>query len=130
MAMIQRLFEQGKIGSMTIKNRLVMSPMVTNSGTWDGHVSDEMIDYYVARARGGVGLIIVQATAVVPESKGTSTKWLNIFDDKYIPRLRQLSEAVKAHGAKIAIQLWHGGVALPLFGQAIWIATFTSLFAT
>lgn len=117
MEMIHRLFEKGKIGSMTVRNRFVMAPMATNSGTWDSHVSDEMIDYYVARAKGGVGLIIVQATAVVPESIGTTTKWLNIFDDKYIPRLRQLSQAVKAHGAKIAIQLWHGGVALPLFGH-------------
>jgi 2,4-dienoyl-CoA reductase-like NADH-dependent reductase (Old Yellow Enzyme family)/thioredoxin reductase len=102
---------------MTVKNRIVMAPMVTNSGTWDGYVSDEMIDYYVARAKGGVGLIIVQASAVVPESKGISGKWLNIFDDKYIPRLRELSGAVKANGARIAIQLWHGGVGLPLFGH-------------
>jgi len=117
METIRALFEKGQMGTMTLKNRLVMSPMVTNSGTWDGHVSDEMIDYYVARAKGGVGLIIVQATAVVPESKGTSTKWLNIFDDKYIPGLQRLSDAVKAHGTKIAIQLWHGGVAIPLFGN-------------
>jgi len=115
--MIRMLFEKGEIGTMTVKNRIVMAPMATNSGTWDGCVSDEMIDYYVARAKGGVGLIIVQATAVVPESMGTTTKWLNIYDDKYIPRLRQLSEAVKAHGAKIALQLWHGGAALPLFGH-------------
>ena len=108
METIRRLFEKGKIGTMTVRNRIVMAPMATNSGTWDSCVSDEMIDYYVARAKGGVGLIIVQATAVVPESQGTTTKWLNIFDDKYIPRLRQLSEAVKAHGANIALQLWHG----------------------
>jgi len=91
--------------------------MVTNSGTRDGHVSDEMIDYYIARAKGGVGLIIVQAASVVPESKGVTSRWLNIYDDEYIPRLRELSEAVKTHGAKIAIQLWHGGAALPLFGH-------------
>ena len=117
MGNINKLLEPGRIGSMTVRNRFVMAPMVTNSGTWDSHVSDEMIDYYVARAKGGVGLIIVQAAAVVPESKGVTSKWLNIFDDAYIPRLRDLSEAVKAHGAKIAIQLWHGGVALPLFGH-------------
>lgn len=117
MKTIHRLFEEGEIGSMSLKNRIVMAPMVTNSGTWEGHVSDEMIAYYIARAKGGAGLIIVQATAIVPESKGTSSKWLNVFDDKYIPGLKRLSEAVKAHGARIAIQLWHGGVSLPLMGH-------------
>jgi 2,4-dienoyl-CoA reductase-like NADH-dependent reductase (Old Yellow Enzyme family)/thioredoxin reductase len=117
MEKIRRLFEKGEIGTMTLSNRIVMAPMVTNNGTWNGEVSDEMIDYYVARAKGGAGLIIVQATAIVPESKGTSDKWLNIYDDKYIPRLKLLSEAVQSHGARIAIQLWHGGVSIPLMGH-------------
>ena len=59
-----KLFEPTRIGKMEIKNRIVMPPMGTNMGTPDGHVTEEIVCYYRERAKGGVGLIIVETTCV------------------------------------------------------------------
>jgi 2,4-dienoyl-CoA reductase-like NADH-dependent reductase (Old Yellow Enzyme family)/thioredoxin reductase len=88
-----------------------MPPMGTRYATYGGAVTSKLIDYYVERARGGVGLIIVQFTVVSPE--GLSSLYpLAIWDDGFVPGLRALTEGVHAAGAKVAIQLAHaGGVA-------------------
>jgi 2,4-dienoyl-CoA reductase-like NADH-dependent reductase (Old Yellow Enzyme family)/thioredoxin reductase len=83
--------------------------MVTNFGSEDGFVTDKLLDYYAARARGGVGLIIVEATCVESrEGKGLMRQLL-IDDDRFVPGLRDLVDVVKQEGAKIAIQLHHAG---------------------
>ena len=103
------LFQPFRIGQMELKNRIVMPPMVTNYGSEDGFVTEQLKDYYEARARGGVGLIIVEATCVESrEGKGLQRQLL-IDDDRFIPGLSDLVQAVKQHGAKIAIQLHHAG---------------------
>ena len=60
----KNLLSPGRIGSMQVKNRMVMAPMGTNFGGSDGHVTDRMIRYYEERAKGGVGLITVEVAAV------------------------------------------------------------------
>ncbi len=104
-----KLFGPGSIGSMKIRNRIVMPAMATNYADDDGRVTDLMIDHYVQRARGGVGLIITEGICPdFPSGKG----WKNeagIDDDKYIPGYKRLTEAVHKHGAKIAMQIHHGG---------------------
>jgi 2,4-dienoyl-CoA reductase-like NADH-dependent reductase (Old Yellow Enzyme family)/thioredoxin reductase len=104
-----KLFEPGYIGRMKIKNRIVMPPMATNYATEDGHVTDLMIHHYEQRAKGGVGLIVVEGTGIdYPGCKG----WINeagIDDDKYIPGLKRLVDAVHREDAKVALQLHHGG---------------------
>ena len=60
----EKLFEPGRIGTMTVKNRAVMSPMATDLANTDGTASPEIIKYYQARAKGGVGLIIQEYTGV------------------------------------------------------------------
>ena len=64
-----RLFSPAKIGQMTLKNRVVMAPMVTLLASDTGAVTQRMLDYYAERARGGVGLIIVEATCVHPSGR-------------------------------------------------------------
>ena len=59
-----KLFEPVKIGSMEVKNRIVMAPMSTRLSTEFGVISDRIIEFYVERAKGGVGLIIVENTCV------------------------------------------------------------------
>ncbi len=104
-----KLFEPGSIGSMKIRNRIVMSPMATNYADNDGKVTDLMIDHYEQRARGGVGLIITEVICPdFPRGK-TIINEAGIDDDKYIPGYRRLTEAVHKHGARIAIQLHHAG---------------------
>ena len=86
-----------------------MPPMVTNYGSENGFVTDQLKHYYAARARGGVGLIIVEATCVESrEGKGLKRQ-LYIDDDSYVPGLSDLVREVKRHGAKVAIQLFHTG---------------------
>jgi len=103
------LFKPFRLGHLELKNHIVMPPMVTNYGSDEGYVTEQLKDYYVARARGGVGLIIVEATCVESrEGKGLQQQLL-IDDDRFIPGLNDLVQAVKEHGAKIAIQLHHAG---------------------
>lgn len=87
---------------------MVMAPMVTNYAYEDGSVTGRLRAYHVERARGGVGLIIVEASYVHPSGKGFQNE-VGIYSDRLIPGLRSLVDAVHAHGAKIAIQLYHGG---------------------
>ena len=88
---------------------MVMSPMATNYAADDGSVTDLMIHHYEERARGGVGLIIFEGCCVdFPRGKG----WKNevaIDDDRFIPGIERLTEAIHRHGAKVAAQLHHGG---------------------
>jgi 2,4-dienoyl-CoA reductase-like NADH-dependent reductase (Old Yellow Enzyme family)/thioredoxin reductase len=104
----QRLLSPGAIGKLKIRNRIVLPPMVRNYATPDGFVTRQLIDSYAARARGGVGLVIVEATFVHPGGKGWP-QGLGIHHDKCIPGLADLVEAVKGWGGKIAIQLHHAG---------------------
>lgn len=103
------LAKPGRIGTLDIRNRFVMAPMCTGFASHEGFVTERMIDYYAERARGGVGLIIV-ATGCIDYPRGrTDPDQLGLSDDKFIPGLRQLADAIHKHGAKVAIQFHHGG---------------------
>ncbi len=103
-----RLFSPIAIHTMTLKNRLIMPPMCTNYATIGGAVTDRLIDYYTARARGGVGLIDVEFAYVHPAGK-VFDHMIGIYDDKLIPGLKRLTDSVHQAGAKIVIQIAHGG---------------------
>lgn len=105
---MMKLFQPVNIGKMELKNRLVVPPMGTGFSAPDGTVTDRLIEYHEARARGGFGLIIVEVTAIDPLGKGTPIE-LGIWDDKFMPGLRRLVDRIHAAGAKIAIQLHHAG---------------------
>jgi len=94
---------------LALKNRIIMAPMVTNYASEEGFVTERIIKHYRDRARGGVGLIIVEASCIdAPAGKGFKTV-LRIDDDKFIPGLSELVSIVRQHGAKIGIQLNHNG---------------------
>ena len=70
-----KLFEAGKIGKIVIKNRIVMAPMdIPGLKEADGRLSQRAIDYYVARAKGGVGLIITGSAGVSRGLRGRETR--------------------------------------------------------
>ena len=104
-----KLFEPTRIGKMEIKNRIVMPPMGTNMGTPDGYVTEEVVCYYRERAKGGVGLIVVETTCVDAPVGKTTAYQLVIDDDKFIPGLSRLAEIIHQHGARTVLQLQHGG---------------------
>jgi 2-enoate reductase len=103
-----KLFEPGKIGKMSLKNRIIMAPMgVTGLTEMDGRLSTRGLDYYVARAKGGVGLIVTSGISVSREIE--SPVHLIIDSDKYVARYNELAEAIHDHQAKVAVQLTAGG---------------------
>ncbi|HEX5142239.1 MAG TPA: FAD-dependent oxidoreductase [Mycobacterium sp.] len=102
------LMSPGRIGSMELRNRLVMSPMETMYGTPEGLPSPRTIAYFTARAAGGVGLITVGATGIDPQHPETPGG-LHIGTDDAIAAHRDLVDAVHAHGAKIQPQIVHAG---------------------
>lgn len=108
-----KMFTPAKIGSCTIPNRIIMSPASTKFSTPDGFVSQSTIDYYAERAKGGIGLILIQAVEVDFPAGNTYTPPILVTDDKYIPGLKQLTDAVHKYGAKIAAQIHHGGPSAP-----------------
>jgi len=106
---LEKLFEPLSIGEMRLRNRIVMPPMVSSFGSSDGRVTEQAVGYYEQRAKGGVGLIIVEATCVDSPIGKLSPYQLVIDDDKFIPGLSDLARAIQEHGAKAAIQLHHAG---------------------
>ncbi|MCR4403137.1 MAG: FAD-dependent oxidoreductase [Firmicutes bacterium] len=108
MAGFPHLTSPMRIGNMELRNRIVMPPMVTNYAFEDGSITGRLRAYHAERARGGVGLIIVEASYVHPSGRGFQNE-VGIYSDKLIPGLRSLVDVVHAHGAKIAVQLYHGG---------------------
>ncbi len=108
-SMFPRLFTPGKIGGMEIKNRIVMPPMGSAYAASDGQVSDLLVDHYEQRARGGVGLVIVEFTCVYSPWGVLRPEEPLIDDDRFIPGLSRLVQAIKKHGARAAIQLAHPG---------------------
>jgi len=106
----QRLFEPGRIGKMDIKNRIVMAPM-GNQLYADGFVTERLKDYFEARARGGAGMIMIDAMQIsFPLGAGRKNP-ARIDDDKFIPGISELVEVVHRHGAKVGVQLLHMGSA-------------------
>jgi len=103
-----KLFEPIKIGIMELKNRIVMPPMGTNFASDDGFVTKRLVNYHVERAKGGVGLIIVEGAYVESRGKG-SIRQLAVDHDDKISGLKKLAAAIQANGAQAALQLFHGG---------------------
>ena len=104
-----RLIAQpGQIGSLRLKNRLMLAPMGTNFGTTDGFCTDRDKQYYVERARGGVAMIMTEAM-VVTEGARNHRNSLCAFHDRFIPGLAGLVEAVKREDCAVFGQISHRG---------------------
>lgn len=102
------LFQPGRIGSLTLPNRIVMPPMTTRGADAEGFVTSDTLAYYRARARGGVGLITVEMAS--PEKVGRHRfRELGIYDDCFLPGLTELVREIHAFDSKASIQLGHGG---------------------
>ncbi len=102
-----RLFEPLRIGTVTIKNRIV-SPGHDTVMVEEGHVNDQLVAYHEARARGGVGLIVMQAAGVHETARYTSHV-LMAADDSCIPGYEKVADAVRPHGTRLFGQLFHPG---------------------
>ena len=102
------MFQPIEIGPMTVKNRFVVPPMGNNFAHTDGTMSDQSVAYYGARAKGGFGLITLEATVVHKGAKGGPRKPC-LYDDSAIPSFKKVIDACHAEGAKVSIQLQNAG---------------------
>jgi len=101
-----RIFEPCRIGTLELKNRIVLPPMGT--GYSEGRkIWRRILDYYEARAKGGAGLIITEGVAPSPRCQGP--RQLSLGDDEDLAGWRELVRVVHRHGAKLAVQLHHAG---------------------
>lgn len=107
-AALKHLFEPIQIGTMPLKNRIVMSPMTTDYGTSDQEPSARLIEYLEARAKGGVGLITVEVCTIDPIHRYMPHS-MCLGDDRFIEAQRKLTDAIHGHGAKAQPQITHPG---------------------
>ena len=105
----KHIFEPFTVRRMTLKNRIMMTPMGTNYGEQSGEMSFLHISYYEQRAKGGTGLIMVENASVDSPEGSNGTTQLRIDHDNFIPRLFKLTETIHKHGTCIGIQLNHAG---------------------
>jgi 2,4-dienoyl-CoA reductase-like NADH-dependent reductase (Old Yellow Enzyme family) len=102
------LLTPARIGPVEVKNRIVMPPMTTRTADDEGFITEDSIAYYMARVRGGTGLITVEMAS--PEKVGRHRRReVGIYDDRFIPGLTRLVGAIHDGGAKASIQLGHAG---------------------
>ncbi len=115
-AKFSHLLEPGKIGNLEIKNRVVMGPTETLYATSDGEITDKIIDFYVARAKGGCGLITVHSAqgATKVDKIDPYPGSIRVDDNMYIPMMSDLTEAIHRYGAKCTINISAGGGAQSL----------------
>lgn len=104
----ENMFTPVQIGPVTVRNRFVVPPMGNNFADGDGNLSERSLAYYAARAKGGFGLVTVEATVVDPTAKGGPKKPC-LYDDGAIASFAKVAEAVHAEGGKISVQLQHAG---------------------
>jgi len=104
-----KLLEPVEIGKITLKNRMVMSPMLTCMATDDNMVSPQMLAYYETRARGGIGAIVSEYTFIDVLASKARGHQLGNHSEECLPGLSTLSETIRRHGAQPILQLCHAG---------------------
>ena len=105
----QNIFTPLTIKNMTIRNRIAMPPMGTNYGGAMGDFTEEHVQYYEKRAKGGTGLIIVENACVDFPMGSNGTTQIRLDHDRYMPNLFRLTERLHRQGACVAIQINHSG---------------------
>src|SRR4030042_876576 len=105
---LKRIFEPVDIGTLHLRNRIVMAPMFSQFASEKGEVTERMLHYYERRAESGVGLLMVETTCV-DYPLGTFTRELRLDSDIFVPRLTELVSLVHSYNTKVSIQLHHAG---------------------
>ena len=104
----ENLLRPGKINGMEMRNRFIAGPMEKAMANQDGTLNERYIHYSRERAKGGVALIQLESIYVRPEGRGNPFQ-VGCHDDAVIPGLRKIADAIHEHGAKLTMELNHGG---------------------
>lgn len=102
------MFKPFKIKDLVVQNRIVMAPIGNNLSNAQGHLTPRAMAYYLARAEGGVGLIITEAVPVSLTGKHRAG-CLCLFEPSHEKGMKRLTDAIHEAGSKVAIQLHHAG---------------------
>lgn len=106
--MYEKLFEPVKIRGLELKNRIVLPAMGTKFSGNTSFVTDQLVDYHVARVKGGSALNIVEVCSV--HTPSAPRHFLSISEDCYVPGLKRLVDAIHENGGKAGLQLWQGSL--------------------
>ena len=109
MAELKNLFSPIQVGGIEIKNRVFSSAHETQMAWPSGMPRERNFNYHAARAKGGIGLIVIEATYLDTGKGRDFNNQLGIYDDKMIPEWKKLVDVVHKEGAKIAVQIFHPG---------------------
>ena len=104
------LLAPGRIGSLELRNRIIMTPMGSNLCEPDGTLNERIKAYYEARAQGGAGMVIMGSVGISWPIGSANACQVAISDDRFVPGLADLANRIHRHGAKIAAQIQHAGV--------------------
>jgi len=104
---MSRLLDSLRVGSLKLRNRIVMPPMGTNYAGANGEITEKLLKHYADRSM-DLGFLIVEHSYVAPEGKASPSQ-IGIHSDDLIPGLTRLVDTVHENGTPIAIQLNHGG---------------------
>jgi 2,4-dienoyl-CoA reductase-like NADH-dependent reductase (Old Yellow Enzyme family) len=107
--MYQTLNSTLKIKGMTLPNRIMMSAMGTELAEADGSCGEALLAYYEARARGGVGLVMLETTSVAWPRGASMPRMVGISERAHLPGLRDFVQRMQRHGARAGVQLNHSG---------------------
>lgn len=105
--MVSKLFSEFDLSGLRLRNRLVMPPMCMYSAK-DGHAKEFHLVHYMARAIGGIGLIVQEATGVEPCGRITDD-CLGLYEDTHVDMLKRIVDSVKSEGAAMGVQIGHAG---------------------
>ena len=103
------LASPASIGNLKLKNRMIMAAMGSNFASEDGHTTEQLTAYYEKRAQGGIGLIILETSAITWPAGASMPNMIGFSKDEFIPSLKSLTQRIHKHGSKIAAQLNHSG---------------------
>ncbi len=114
------VFRNGRVS----RNRLAVAPMTNQQSHADGSMSDQELLWLEQRARGGFGIVITCAAHVALDGQGWPGE-MGVFDDRLVPGLTRMADALRAGGALSIAQIFHGGVRSPssLTGKQPWSAS-------
>ncbi len=103
------LMQEFSLGGLSLRNRIVMAPMLSRLCNTDGSVSQKLIDYYVERAKGGAGLIIVEYCYIDQKESKARHGQMGAYHDRLIAGLAELAESIQECGARTILQICHAG---------------------
>ena len=123
----RHLAQPCRIGSLEIKNRMAVTAMGVNLAEADGSCGDKIIAFHERQAKGGAGLIILGVPGVAWPDGGNQPRQIAISEDRHIPGLKTMAEAIHVYDAKVIAQIHHGGMVSAQDmkeGRPVWIPSY------